>query len=109
LLKSALVAEGEERRRWVRYWWEVLDTVVDVLVVDVPGLGLVTTQTARKHVEAGKRAEVASAAGGAELVFDHFSCYFPGLIYMSLQLTEADGPPELRSRAARSCSRLHAA
>jgi Glycosyl hydrolase family 47 len=82
LLKSALVAEGEERRRWVRYWWEVLDTVVDVLVVDVPGLGLVTTQTTRKDVEAGKRAEVPSAAGGTEIVFDHFSCYFPGLLLL---------------------------
>jgi Glycosyl hydrolase family 47 len=56
LLTSALVTEGEERKRWVRYWWEVLDTVVDLLVVDVPGLGLVTTQTTRKDVEAGKRA-----------------------------------------------------
>jgi hypothetical protein len=55
---------------------------------------------------------VPSAAGGAEIVFDHFSCCSLGLIYMSLQLTEADGPPELSEprraeRLSTACSQMY--
>jgi hypothetical protein len=73
----------------------VLDTVVDVLTVDVPGLGLVATHTTKSNVDSRRKVIVPPAEGGEEIVFDHFSCYLPGLIYMSLGVPMPEGRPPL--------------
>lgn len=71
-IKSLLVTQGTEPE-WSHYWWQVVDTVLDILVVNVPGFGLVLTDTNRHFVQS----ELRKTVGSGRIKMDHFSCFLP--------------------------------
>lgn len=72
LIKSHIVTEGAESE-WAGYWLEVVDTILDVLVVDVPGFGKIPTSTEKRLVDKSQRKLLSSG----RIEMDHFSCFLP--------------------------------
>lgn len=104
-IKSHIMTRGAVPELW-EYWWQVVDTVLDVLLVDVPGFGLVLTNTEQRYVDLPRRKTVTSV----NIQMDHFSCFIPGLLYMSAGLDppSSRGPlsPERRDKLLRAASGL---
>lgn len=95
-IKSHLATRGRGEGRstkWETYWKEIADTVVDVLAVAVPGMGMVTTHARKAEVDERRRVKMPTETSGERIVFDHFSCYLPGLLYLTVHIAPPRGEP----------------
>jgi endoplasmic reticulum Man9GlcNAc2 1,2-alpha-mannosidase len=71
LLKSYVQGNMTEPR-WRDYWLEVVDSVVEKIAVDVPGVGHVTRELLLGHLS---RPAVVEHSENMRLTMDHFSWY----------------------------------